>query len=75
MLTVGLTQMLSDIIGQLKNYPFALKMLLAKFLLAPLVMIPVLAFTSFDPPLRDGGADFRLVRWRAVSHQVMQTGT
>src|SRR5690242_20111052 len=60
MLNVGLTQTLSDIIGHLNNYPFVLKMLLANFVLAPLVMIFVLSFTSFDPGIRDGLLIFAL---------------
>lgn len=60
MLNVGLTQRLSDITGHLKNYPFVLKMLLANFVLAPLLMILVLSFTSFDPALRDGLLIFAL---------------
>jgi bile acid:Na+ symporter, BASS family len=54
MLNVGLTQKLSDITGHLKNYSFVLKMLLANFVLAPLVMILMLRFTSFDPALKAG---------------------
>jgi BASS family bile acid:Na+ symporter len=60
MLNVGLTQKLSDITGHLKNYPFVLKMLAANFVLAPLLMIFVLTFTSFDPALRDGLLIFAL---------------
>lgn len=60
MLNVGLTQKLSDITGHLKNYPFVLKMLAGNFVLAPLLMIFVLTFTSFDPALRDGLLIFAL---------------
>ena len=60
MLNVGLTQKLSDITWHLKNYPFVLKMLAANFVLAPLLMIFVLTFTSFDPALRDGLLIFAL---------------
>lgn len=54
MLNVGLTQKLSDIIGHLKNYSFVLKMLLANFVLVPLLLIIVLRFTSFDPAVEAG---------------------
>ena len=54
MLNVGLTQRLSDITAHSKNYPFVLKELLANLFLAPLLMIFVLTFTSFDPAVRDG---------------------
>jgi bile acid:Na+ symporter, BASS family len=78
MLNVGLTQKLSDITGHLKNYPFVLKMLLANFVLAPLVMISVLIFTSFDPALRDGllifalcaGAPFLIKLTQTAEHSV-----
>ena len=78
MLNVGLTQRLSDITGHLKNYPFVLKMLLANFVLAPLVMIVVLTFTSFDPALRDGllifalcaGAPFLIKLTQTAEHDV-----
>jgi bile acid:Na+ symporter, BASS family len=78
MLNVGLTQRLSDITRHLKNYPFVLKMLLANFVLAPLVMILVLTFTSFDPALRDGllifalcaGAPFLIKLTQTAEHDV-----
>lgn len=78
MLNVGLTQRLSDIIGHLNNYPFVLKMLLANFVLAPLVMIFVLTFTSFDPAIRDGllifalcaGAPFLIKLTQMAEHDV-----
>jgi bile acid:Na+ symporter, BASS family len=78
MLNVGLTQRLSDITRHLKNYPFVLKMLLANFVLAPLVMIFVLTFTSFDPALRDGllifalcaGAPFLIKLTQTAEHSV-----
>ena len=44
MLNVGLTQKLSDIIERLNNYSFVLKMLLANFVVAPLLMIVALYF-------------------------------
>ena len=60
MLNVGLTQKFSDIIARLKNHAFVLKMLLANFVLAPLIMILLLRFTSFDSALRDGLLIFAL---------------
>jgi BASS family bile acid:Na+ symporter len=78
MLNVGLTQKLSDIAGHLKNYPFVLKMLAANFVLAPLLMIFVLTFTSFDAALRDGllifalcaGAPFLIKLTQAAEHSM-----
>jgi BASS family bile acid:Na+ symporter len=54
MLNVGLTQKMSTILGYLRDWPFVLKMLLANFVLAPLVMILILLLTSFDPALKAG---------------------
>jgi BASS family bile acid:Na+ symporter len=78
MLNVGLTQKLSDITGHLKNYPFVLKMLLANFVLAPLLMILILRFTSFDPALEAGllifslcaGAPFLIKLTQTAKHDV-----
>jgi len=60
MLNVGLTQKLSDITGHLKNYPFVLKMLVANFVVAPLLMIVALHFAPFDPALKAGLLIFSL---------------
>jgi bile acid:Na+ symporter, BASS family len=54
MLNVGLTQKLSVILGHLNNLPFVLKMLLANFILVPLLTIIVLNLVSFDPALKAG---------------------
>jgi BASS family bile acid:Na+ symporter len=78
MLNVGLTQRLSDITGHLKNYPFVLKLLVANFFLAPLLMIFVPTLTSFDPALRDGllifalcaGAPFLITLTQTTEHSV-----
>ena len=60
MLNVGLTQKLSDIAQHLKNWPFVLKMLLANFVFAPLLMIVALHFAPFDPALKAGLLIFSL---------------
>jgi len=60
MLNVGLTQRLSDIIRHLKNWTFVVKMLLANFVFAPLVMIVALHFAPFDQPLKAGLLIFSL---------------
>lgn len=78
MLNVGLTQSPSKIIAHLRNYPFVLKMLLANFVLAPLLMIFVLTFTSLDPAVRDGlliyslcaGAPFLMKLTQIAEHHV-----
>ena len=60
MLNVGLTQKPSDIGRHLKNWPFVVKMLLANFVFAPLLMIVALHFTPFDPALKAGLLIFSL---------------
>jgi BASS family bile acid:Na+ symporter len=78
MLNVGLTQKLSDIIGHLKNYPFALKMLAANFVVAPLLMIAALYFAPFDPALKAGllifslcaGAPFLIKLTQSAEHDM-----
>jgi len=60
MLNVGLTQKPSDIAVHLKNWPFVVKMLLANFVFAPLLMIVALRFIPFDPPLKAGLLIFAL---------------
>lgn len=57
MLNVGLTQKVSTIVGYLRDWAFVLKMLLANFVLAPLLMILMILMllsTSFDPALKAG---------------------
>lgn len=60
MLNVGLTQKPSDIVRHLKNWPFVIKMLLANFVFAPLLMIVALHFAPFDPALKAGLLIFSL---------------
>jgi bile acid:Na+ symporter, BASS family len=60
MLNVGLTQKPSDIAGHLQNWTFVVKMLLANFLFAPLLMIVALHFAPFDPALKAGLLIFSL---------------
>ena len=78
MLHVGLTQKPSEIIEYLKNRSFVLKMLLANFVLAPLLMILILRFTSFDPALEAGllvfalcaGAPFLIKLTQTAQHSI-----
>ena len=78
MLNVGLTQTFSDITEHLRNYRFVLKMLLANFVLAPLLMIFILTFTSFNPALKAGllifalcaGAPFLIKLTQTAKHDV-----
>ena len=78
MLNVGLTQMPSDIIGHLKNYRFVLKMLVANFVAAPLVMFLMLYFAPFEPTLKAGllifslcaGAPFLIKLTQAAKHKL-----
>jgi BASS family bile acid:Na+ symporter len=60
MLNVGLTQKLSAIAAHLKNWPFVIKMLLANFIFAPLLMVIALYFAPFDPALKAGLVIFAL---------------
>ena len=60
MLNVGLTQKPSDIAKHLNNRSFVLKMLLANFVFAPLLMIVALYFAPFDPALKAGLLIFSL---------------
>ncbi len=78
MLHVGLTQKPSEIIEYLKKRSFVLKMLLANFVLAPLLMIVILRFTSFDPALEAGllvfalcaGAPFLIKLTQTARHSI-----
>ena len=78
MLNVGLTQKLSAIAQHLKNWPFVLKMLAANFVFAPLLMIVVLSFAPFDPPLKAGllifslgaGAPFLIKLTQTAEHEL-----
>ena len=78
MLNVGLTQKLSDITRHLKNWPFVLKMLVANFVAAPLLMIATLYFAPFDPALKAGllifglcaGAPFLIKLTQTAEHEV-----
>jgi len=60
MLNVGLTQKPSDIAKHLNNWSFVLKMLLANFVFAPLLMVVALYFAPFDPALKAGLLIFSL---------------
>ena len=78
MLNVGLTQKPSDIAGHLKSWPFFLKMLLANFVFAPLLMIVALYFAPFDPALKAGllvfslgaGAPFLIKLTQTAEHEL-----
>lgn len=78
MLNVGLTQKPSDIVKYLKEWPFVLKMLLANFVLAPLVMILAMNFLTFDPALEAGllifalcaGAPFLIKLTQSSEHDI-----
>lgn len=78
MLNVGLTQRLSDITRHLTKWPFVLKMLVANFVLAPLLMIAALYFAPFDPALKAGllifslcaGAPFLIKLTQMAEHDV-----
>lgn len=54
MLNVGLTQRLADIFGCLRRWHFFVRMLIANFILAPLLMFVILNYTPFEPPIKAG---------------------
>lgn len=78
MLNVGLTQKLSDITAHLTNYSFLLKMLVANFVLAPLLMLAALYYFPLDPALKAGllifslcaGAPFLIKLTQTAQHDV-----
>ena len=78
MLNVGLTQKPADIARHLKNWPFVIKMLVANFILAPLLMVAVLYVAPFDPALKAGllifslgaGAPFLIKLTQTAAHEV-----
>jgi BASS family bile acid:Na+ symporter len=78
MLNVGLTQKPSAIAAHLKNWSFVLKMLLANFIFAPLLMIVALYFAPFDPALKAGllifclgaGAPFLIKLTQTAEHDL-----
>src|SRR4051812_39612621 len=78
MLNVGLTQKPSAIAAHLKNWSFFLKMLLANFIFAPLLMVVALYFAPFDPALKAGllifclgaGAPFLIKLTQTAEHDL-----
>ena len=60
MLNVGLTQTLGDILGHLTRWGFVAKMLVANFVVVPLLMIVATNVLSFDPALEAGLLIFSL---------------
>ena len=78
MLNVGLTQTLAAILGHLTRWRFVARMLLANFVLVPLLMIVILRLTSFDPALDAGllifalcaGAPFLIKLTQRAGHDV-----
>ena len=78
MFNVGLTQRMSEIFGHLKNFPFVLKMLLANFVIAPLLMVLMLYLAPFEPALKAGllifalsaGAPFLIKLTQTAEHKI-----
>ena len=54
MFNVGLTQKLADILECLQRWHFFVRMVIANFILAPLLMFVILYNTPFEPPLKAG---------------------
>ena len=78
MLNLGLTQRPRTILEHLRHRAFVLKMLLANFVLAPLVMIVLLRLVPLDPALRAGllifsvcaGAPFLIRLTQVAEHRI-----
>jgi BASS family bile acid:Na+ symporter len=78
MLNVGLTQTLAAILRHLTRWGFVAKMLLANFVLVPLLMIVATRVASFDPALEAGllifalcaGAPFLIKLTQSAEHDV-----
>jgi BASS family bile acid:Na+ symporter len=78
MLNVGLTQTLAAILRHLTRWGFVAKMLLANFVLVPLLMIAATRVASFDPALEAGllifalcaGAPFLIKLTQRAEHDV-----
>jgi BASS family bile acid:Na+ symporter len=78
MLNVGLTNTPSEILGHLRERRFVLKMVLANFILVPLLTLGVLRLTSFEPGFQTGllvfglcaGAPFLIKLTEAAEHDL-----
>lgn len=78
MLNVGLTQKPSEILRYLRKWPYALRMLVANFIVVPLVMILILRITSLPPAQQTGllvfslgaGAPFLIKLTELAKHQL-----
>jgi bile acid:Na+ symporter, BASS family len=78
MLNVGLTQKLSDILEYLKRWHFFTRMLIANFILAPLLMFVILYSAPFEPVLKAGlllfslcaGAPFLIKLTQTSQHDI-----
>ena len=73
MLNVGLTQPLPKILAYLKRWHFFVRMLIANFILAPLVMFVILYSTPFEPPVKAGLLLFSLCAGALFLIKLMQT--
>ncbi len=81
MLNVGLTQRPSKILSHLKHWQFVAKMVVANFVIAPLLMILILGFMKFSLPVQAGllifslgaGAPF-LIKLTQTAEQDMSLG-
>jgi BASS family bile acid:Na+ symporter len=78
MLNVGLTQTLVDILRHLTRWRFVARMLLANFVLVPLLMIVATRIVSFEPALEAGllifalcaGAPFLIKLTQRAGHDI-----
>lgn len=78
MLNVGLTQKVSDILEYLQRWHFFVRMLIANFILAPLLMYVILYHSPFEPPVKAGlllfsmcaGAPFLIKLTQTAKHEL-----
>src|SRR5688500_15315523 len=78
MLNLGFTQQPHEILGQLRHRAFVLKMLLANFVLVPVVMLLLLRLVPLDPALQAAllvfslcaGAPFLIKLTQVAEHHV-----
>lgn len=61
MLNVGFTQKVAEIVADLRNLRFVVKMLIANFVAAPLAMIVMLYLAPFEPSLKAGLLLFEMI--------------
>lgn len=78
MFNVGLTQRPSNLLANLRNWHFLLRMVVANFLIVPALMVALVAVTDYDPALKVGlltmaccaGAPFLIKLTQTANHDI-----